>query len=870
MTKSDRRSDTATLGCTLFLVLATFLALCLGAAAPVRAQPLACPGNSAPFPANTTICTMTIKIFNDDPDNYVWPVLETGQAVFDQWMQAWFSVTNADTLPTSQTYKPYPRYHTYRLYINPSFGLPPHTGVQITLPLYTLLAPQIDVNPQPPCTPGASNCPADTFAEWWSGGNIQLYTSPVPQQPPSLVNALLSKTQIEVFAPPGVGAVLPTCTPIASKIPGPTPLCEPLRIIRDQAGLQKNDGSQLIEYTLGAKNANISPNPIAYWLDTHNVDFDVSYVNVIWAPAVMGVFGNDQVGYTGTDQTTKTFRLGKNGDGKGGLTNFQTAMATMGWPQFYNTFPNIPAGFPLFPNLMPQTLLKFPSPLEIFGRLGGVDPPPDLAPLLDSTVWKSTAPGQGPIGAIQQKWPPIYALYNNWTTYAGTVTPSNPPNQTPYYIATNGVCGAMPSTPPTTPITDWCAAVVNAKAILLQNYAKYVQIFKGQCSGLPVTISNQLLMGHLYGWTPWTEAALNADGSSSGTGCPATINLLENSPGGYCVDLPNPPAPAPPWPKPPCPTIADPVGGPAAGRDYTAYITVKHGFDLLNDDTLNNLRYSFNPYVALIHGPAPNLGITCAYAYSVDDALGNVQAEGKGFIIDVASVANLENPNPCSEPINITLGYNNPPFSPRFYKYAVCKITDTVPFDRVKPVIPGFASFIISAQNPSQCPIILWDQIDADNRIVDNDPSGPPKGNMYTFLVNTLGDKASLDAAFPLFPTASVPPVTTSVWATIPPPSYKPPPVYPNTTAAIWCKTNSIIGNLYSSQMWCCTSLLTRNPKPTDGTGVFSFRQQILSAHSTQQYVANTNPAVKACNSPSSCGLPTPNFTPCNFGQPIQ
>ena len=146
----------------------------------------------------------------------------------------------------------------------------------------------------------------------------------------------------------------------------------------------------------------------------------------------------------------------------------------------------------------------------------------------------------------------------------------------------------------------------------------------------------------------------------------------------------------------------------------------------------------------------------CSYAYSVDDAQGNVQAEGRGFILDISSTVNLENSHQCSPPINIALGYD-PNVTPRFYKYAVCKITDKVANDRVKPVIPGFASFVISAQNPAECPIYLWDNVisgkGTSNPVLDTNPSGPPLGQMYTFRIN--GDTT----LFPLF----TPPFTTAI-----------------------------------------------------------------------------------------------------------
>jgi hypothetical protein len=191
MLRPSGRSKTATSGCTLLFALATFLALSLGAASPVRAQagpptygPLPCPGQSASYPANPTICTMTIEIFNDDSNHFIFPVLEMGQGAVDQWMQAWFS-----TLNTQLGANPFPRNNTYRIYINPTNGIAPGTGVSLTFPLFTALKLPIP-NPMNAAfsNPGTGLGLPDTFIEWWSGGNIQLYTSPGTAQPEAPCN----------------------------------------------------------------------------------------------------------------------------------------------------------------------------------------------------------------------------------------------------------------------------------------------------------------------------------------------------------------------------------------------------------------------------------------------------------------------------------------------------------------------------------------------------------------------------------------------------------------------------------------------------------------------------------------------------------
>lgn len=100
----------------------------------------------------------------------------------------------------------------------------------------------------------------------------------------------------------------------------------------------------------------------------------------------------------------------------------------------------------------------------------------------------------------------------------------------------------------------------------------------------------------------------------------------------------------------------------------------------------------FDPYVLLIHGTqgsgpkyinAPNV-----YAYSVDDAVGNLQAEGTGFIVAIGGTKGLPNPNPAVPPINVNFGAPGP--LGKFTHYGVCSSNPT------KPVDPDFFSFGLS------------------------------------------------------------------------------------------------------------------------------------------------------------------------------
>ena len=104
------------------------------------------------------------------------------------------------------------------------------------------------------------------------------------------------------------------------------------------------------------------------------------------------------------------------------------------------------------------------------------------------------------------------------------------------------------------------------------------------------------------------------------------------------------------------------------------------------------------------------------YAYSVDDAVGNLNVEAQGYIVDIGSTKHLENQTRATPPLNIQLGYSSE--APvRFVTYGVCGNDPS----QQKPVNPANPQFIISATDPKNCPVFLTDN------------ENPPQ--TYTFTV---------------------------------------------------------------------------------------------------------------------------------------
>jgi hypothetical protein len=157
--------------------------------------------------------------------------------------------------------------------------------------------------------------------------------------------------------------------------------------------------------------------------------------------------------------------------------------------------------------------------------------------------------------------------------------------------------------------------MLDVRDIIHKNYEEYkVLMANGTCTGGAVDETEARTIAHVYGWQPWVEAKSGV----AGEGCSPTANLLENTPG---------------------------YG--AKAKTYELYAKVKTEFDNLNYGGPSGTGwnpgplYNFNPWVTFIHGTPPgmqdpakgNLGMPGVYAYSVDDAVGNLNVYATGYIV---------------------------------------------------------------------------------------------------------------------------------------------------------------------------------------------------------------------------------------------
>lgn len=219
----------------------------------------------------TNLPTKTLALFNNSQAT-IYPVIEAPILPIDPWMQALFQVTDL-------AYNPYPTTRMYRAYLNPTTGgIPPGGSATVTVPFYSSLTQ----NP----SGGSSN---DQYVDWWNGMRVYLYDNAA---------ALQRVYNIDVQHPVTLYSNGLACES-GSVCKGTLP------VYASNVGIPLNDPYQLTEYTFANV---ITSTAVPYPIDTHYVDYDLSYVDQVYLPVAMEPAGNQQVGYTGTTMDLIAFR----------------------------------------------------------------------------------------------------------------------------------------------------------------------------------------------------------------------------------------------------------------------------------------------------------------------------------------------------------------------------------------------------------------------------------------------------------------------------------------------------------------------------------------------------------------------------------
>ena len=294
-----------------------------------------------------------------------------------------------------------------------------------------------------------------------------------------------------------------------------------------------------------------------------------------------------------------------------------------------------------------------------------------------------------PKATVPRKVPSALEIFLNFNSFNDTSTYSPAPAASPPIIRMKTLWEDCIQNHKTYAI---CQRIEDVNALFQANYDHYVEVFNNDrptwddvwgCTAPPVELTEQRRLAHLYGWGPF-----NAD-----SGCNANVNLLEQTPG-----------------------YTDPQT-----QDY--YPVVKAEYDQLQywynvlggnygqwTDPAEADYGQFDPYVALIHG-RDYMDALYTYAYSVDDAVGNMQTDGTGLIIAIGGSLNLPNENHVTPEVKFTFGYQA--------KYG----NDVITFDQYgrciaspdTPTVSYFTTFVVPEGNNGEpnsvtnCKITLSD-----------------------------------------------------------------------------------------------------------------------------------------------------------------
>ena len=206
---------------------------------------------------------------------------------------------------------------------------------------------------------------------------------------------------------------------------------------------------------------------------------------------------------------------------------------------------------------------------------------------------------------------------------------------------------------------NWLANVgsapdyVTVDALFRANYEYYKTI----CA-TPTPLTTLYLLQHVYGWVPFNDCGATTVG-----------NDLKSTPTTPFV--------------------------PAYNGNYDQAVEAYH-----------RMQYSgpFNPYVQLIHNPG--YLNTQMYAYSIDDAVGNMNEIGNGLIMTIAGLNGLPNPEEYDKTLITTVSpgaWDASLNRPYFSAYGICSATAN------QPLVKG-GSFRAQIPNTSYpCQITIQD-----------------------------------------------------------------------------------------------------------------------------------------------------------------
>lgn len=517
----------------------------------------------------------------------------------DLWMQAQFGIATADA-----NVRQFPTTLNYRAYVNlptdqDPGGIPPNGGsVTITVPFYTQLQ-------FPPIAElGTVN---DQFIDWWNGIRIYFFNGPValnsalitynlPDGPPQTIKA-------------NFGSVSPTCTnssgnPYECNVTIQTSTINPLNSIP----------FQLQEYTFGSAEGpppgGLLPKGSPFSIDNTFVNYNVSALDSVYMPLAMGALGNNKVPYQGSGSAVEDVitTIGKFSSNDGAGKNGD------GWPyyvdNYFTTFPfqSIPKIFGQSCSLTPFSVVNPPQ-----AAYSGIVVPGTANLIVES--FRGIASSSGgktlppPVPPILSSQPFDYATLPGYSD-AQCVAPG-PPGYTTPKLGTTGQRVAD--------LWDLCTSNSNDTSATCKDVRAVKKLFDdnytAECAnkyGVPDKVST---MAAVYGWVPIAFPQYTGPSCHGG----ALVGADPNHPSQEFKDA------------------------------NTAYCRLQYNYLTLSP--ADQSKYTFNPFVKLIHDDASKGGLqSTAYAFSIDDKTAFEHVTGKGIIIAIGGTGGLENQTQAPRP----------------------------------------------------------------------------------------------------------------------------------------------------------------------------------------------------------------------------
>jgi hypothetical protein len=173
------------------------------------------------------------------------------------------------------------------------------------------------------------------------------------------------------------------------------------------------------------------------------------------------------------------------------------------------------------------------------------------------------------------------------------------------------------------------------------NYTQFMQNLKDQNVAV-----NKEMLARIYGWVPFNDYCANA--SAANSLCKTSSNAND-------------------------PAINDHDANKCTA-EYKDVHKIYRGLEYSYTGNVDK-QHNFNPYVQLIHD-SKFLGMQ-GYAFSIDDAVGNMQESGEGLIITVGGKNGLENQNAYDPKSAIIVTMGMPQSGrPIWTKFAACPASD--------------------------------------------------------------------------------------------------------------------------------------------------------------------------------------------------